>query len=123
MKKAIKGGEFIIRESRIDEIFIPEEFNEEQRMIAEMCQDFLDTEVIPKLDRLDNQEDGLMAKTLKKAGEMGLLGISIPEEYEGFGQDFTTSMLVADVLGAGYAFSVAYSADTGIGTLPIILRK
>ena len=89
-------------------------------MIAQTCQDFLDTEVIPKLDRLDEHEEGLMAETLKKAGEMGLLGISIPEDYEGFGQDFTTSMMVADVLGGGYAFSVAYSADTGIGTLPIM---
>ena len=119
-KNAIKGGEFIVRETNSEEIFIPEEFNEEQRMIAQTCQDFLDTEVIPNLDRLDNHEEGLMAETLKKAGELGLLGISIPEEYMGFGQDFTTSMLVADVLGAGYAFSVAYSADTGIGTLPIM---
>ncbi len=119
-KDAIKGGEFIIRHTEADEIFIPEDFNEEQRMIAQSCQDFLDTEVIPKLDRLDAHEEGLMPKILKKAGELGLLGISIPEEYMGFGQDFTTSMLVADTLGAGYAFSVAYSADTGIGTLPIM---
>ena len=119
-KKAIRGGEFIVRESHIEEIFIPEEFNEEQRMIGQTCQDFLDAEVIPNLDRLDAHEEGLMPSILRKAGEMGLLGISIPEEYEGFGQDFTTSMYVADILGAGYAFSVAYSADTGIGTLPIM---
>ncbi len=119
-KNAIKGGEFIVRETLPEEIFIPEEFDEEARMIAQTCQDFLDTEVIPNLDRLDAHEEGLMPSILKKAGELGLLGISIPEEYEGFGQDFTTSMLVADTLGAGYAFSVAYSADTGIGTLPIM---
>jgi len=119
-KNAIKGGEFIVRETNPEEIFIPEEFNEEQRMIAQTCQDFLDTEVIPNLEKLDAHEEGLMPSILKKAGELGLLGISIPEEYMGFGQDFTTSMLVADTLGAGYAFSVAYSADTGIGTLPIM---
>lgn len=119
-RKAIKGGEFIIRESLINEIFIPEEFNEEQRMMAETCQDFLDREVLPNIDRLDNHEEGLMPAILKKAGDLGLLGVSIPEEYDGFGADFTTSMLVADVLGGGYAFSVAYSADTGIGTLPIM---
>ncbi|MCF6365096.1 MAG: acyl-CoA dehydrogenase family protein [Bacteroidales bacterium] len=119
-KDAIKGGEFIVRETTANEIFIPEEFGEEPRMIAQSCQDFLDAEVIPNLDKLDAHEEGLMPSILKKAGELGLLGISIPEEYMGFGQDFTTSMLVADVLGAGYAFSVAYSADTGIGTLPIM---
>ncbi len=119
-KNAIKGGEFIVRETLPKEVFIPEEFDEEARMIAQSCQDFLDTEVIPNIERLDAHEEGLMPEILKKAGELGLLGISIPEEYGGFGQNFTTSMLVADTLGAGYAFSVAYSADTGIGTLPIM---
>jgi len=119
-KNAIKGGEFIVKQTEANDIFIPEKFGEEPRMIAQSCQDFIDKEVIPNLDRLDNHEEGLMPNILKKAGELGLLGISIPEEYGGFGQDFVTSMLVADVLGAGYAFSVAYSADTGIGTLPIM---
>ncbi len=119
-KEAIKGGEFIIKDTCADDIFIPEEFDEEQQMIAQTCRDFLETEVMPNLDRLDNHEEGLMPNILKKAGEMGLLGISVPEEYDGFGQNFTTSMLVAEVLGGGYAFSVAYSADTGIGTLPIM---
>ncbi len=119
-KNVIKGGEFIVKETRPEEIFIPEEFDEDSRMVADTCQDFLDAEVMPVVDRLDAHEEGLMPEILKKAGELGLLGVSIPEEYEGFGQDFTTSMLVADTLGAGYAFSVAYSADTGIGTLPIM---
>ncbi len=119
-RNAIKGGEFIVRETLPEEVFIPEEFDEEARMIAQSCQDFINTEVMPNLDRLDAHEEGLMPEILKKAGELGLLGISIPEEYGGFGQNFTTSMLVADILGAGYAFSVAYSADTGIGTLPIM---
>ncbi len=119
-KEAIKGGEFIIRQTEANEVFIPEDFGEEPRMIAQTCQDFIDTEVIPNIDKLDAHEEGLMPSILKKAGDLGLLGVSIPEEYGGFGLDFTTSMLVADVLGAGYAFSVAYSADTGIGTLPIM---
>ena len=119
-KEAIKGGEFIVRQTEADEVFIPEQFDEEARMIAQSCQDFLDAEVMPNLDKLDAHEEGLMPSILKKAGDLGLLGISIPEEYGGFGQNFVTSMLVADVLGAGYAFSVAYSADTGIGTLPIM---
>ncbi len=119
-KEAIKGGEFIIRQTEANEVFIPEDFGEEPRMIAQTCQDFIDAEVIPNIDKLDAHEEGLMPSILKKAGDLGLLGVSIPEEYGGFGLDFTTSMLVADVLGAGYAFSVAYSADTGIGTLPIM---
>jgi len=119
-KSAIKGGEFIIKESQPDEIFISEEFDEEQVMIAQTCQDFLDTEVFPILDRIDTHEKGLMPGLLKKAGELGLLGVSIPEEFEGFGQSFVTSMLVSDIMGAGYSFSVAFSANTGIGTLPIM---
>ena len=116
----IQGGEFLVKETEAEEIFIPEEFDEEQQMIGETCQDFLETEVFPNLDRIDNKEEGLMESVLKKAGELGLLGVSIPEEYEGFGQSFLTSMLAAEVLGAGYSFSVAYSAHTGIGTLPIV---
>ncbi|MFP3860518.1 MAG: acyl-CoA dehydrogenase family protein [Bacteroidales bacterium] len=116
----IKGGEFLVKETDASEIFIPEEFDEEQQMIAQTCRDFLDTEVMPNLDKIDKKEEGLMESILKKSGELGLLGISVPEEYEGFGQSFLTSMLAAEVLGAGYSFSVAYSAHTGIGSLPIV---
>ncbi|HSH52609.1 MAG TPA: acyl-CoA dehydrogenase family protein [Bacteroidales bacterium] len=119
-KLKIRGGEFLLKEIDANDIFIPEEFNEEQQMIAQTCDDFLETEVYPNLDRIDNQEPGLMREILQKAGELGLLGISVPEEYEGFGQDIVTSMLSADKLGAGYSFAVAYSAHTGIGTLPLV---
>ena len=119
-KKALKSGEFLVRESDPADIFIPEEFNEEQRMIAQTCQDFLDTEVFPVLERIDQQEEGLMPDLLKKAGQLGLLGISVPGEYEGFGQDFLTTMLSSEILGAGFSFSVAYSAHTGIGTCPLL---
>lgn len=115
----IKGCEFLTKSTDANEIFIPEEFDEEQTMIAQTCQDFLETEVFCNLDRIDNKEQGLMRQILEKSGELGLLGISLPEEYGGFGQNFLTSMYANDVLGAGYSFSVAYSAHTGIGTLPI----
>jgi len=118
--KSIKGGEFLIRETQAQDVFIPEDWNEEQQMIAKMAQDFLDTEVHPHLDRIDKMEEGLMASLLTKAGELGLMGVSVPEEYGGFGKDFNTSMLVAEVAGAGFSFAVALSAHTGIGTLPIL---
>ena len=119
-QQAIKGGEFLIKETPFQSIFIPEEFDEEQKMIAQTCRDFLAAEVNPILDRIDNQEEGLMQSLMDKAGELGLLGVSIPEEYGGFGKNFNTSMLVADVCGAGHSFAVALSAHTGIGTLPIL---
>lgn len=119
-KKTIKGGEFLITETTYQDVFIPEEFDEEQKMIAQTCRDFLAAEVFPNLDRIDAQEEGLMPSLMDKAGELGILGVSIPEVYGGFGKDFNTSMLVADVVGAGHSFAVALSAHTGIGTLPIL---
>jgi alkylation response protein AidB-like acyl-CoA dehydrogenase len=120
-KKAIKGGEFLIRETEASEIFIPEEWNEEQRMIATTCKDFLKQEVYPRLDEIDTQKDPkLMPSILDKAGELGLLGTSVPQEYGGFGMNFNTTMLVAEEIGAGYSVAVALSAHTGIGTLPIL---
>lgn len=119
-KAALKGGEFIIKESSASDIFIPEELNEEQRMMAATAQDFLDKEVYNNLDRIDAQEAGLMAALMDKAGELGMLGISVPEEYGGLGKDFLTSMLMTETLGAGHSFSVAMAAHTGIGTLPIL---
>ncbi|HYK77757.1 MAG TPA: acyl-CoA dehydrogenase family protein [Daejeonella sp.] len=119
-KHSIKGGEFIIRETACEDIFIPEEFDEEQLMIQKTCEDFLEADVYPNLDRIDQQEEGLMPSLLDKAGELGLLAVSIPEEYGGFGKNFNTSMLVADSVGPGCSFAVALSAHTGIGTLPIL---
>jgi len=119
-KITARGGEFLIRETAFRDVFIPEEFDEEQQMIAQTCRDFLASEVYPNLDRIDQQEEGLMPSLMDKAGELGLLGVSIPEEYGGFGKNFNTSMLVADIIGAGHSFAVALSAHTGIGTLPIL---
>ncbi|MHC8948470.1 acyl-CoA dehydrogenase family protein [Sphingobacterium hungaricum] len=120
MANAIKGGEFVIRETSYQDIFIPEEFDEESKMIRQTCLDFLDAEVLNKLERIDAQEEGLMPNLMDKAGELGMLGVSIPEEYGGFGKNFNTSMLVADAVGGGFSFAVALSAHTGIGTLPIL---
>lgn len=120
MKKTIKGGEFVIRETSYQDIFIPEEFDEEQLMIQKTCEDFIEAEVLPILDRIDAQEEGLMVDLLDKAGQLGILGVSIPEQYGGFGKNFNTSMLVTDAVGAGHSFAVALSAHTGIGTLPIL---
>ena len=119
-KKVLKSGEFLVENTCAGDIFIPEEFNEEQRMIAQTCQDFLDTEVYPNADKVDKQDRELMKSILKKSGELGLMGISIPEEYNGFGQSFVTQMLAAETIGAGYSFSVAFMAHCGIGTLPIL---
>ncbi len=120
-KTAIKGGEFLIRETEASDIFIPEEWSEEQKMIAQTCKDFLATEVYPKLDEIDSMKNpDLMPGLLDKAGELGLLGTSVPEQYGGFGMDFNTSMLIAEEFGKGYSFAVAITAHTGIGTLPIL---
>ena len=116
----LKGGEWLLKEGSPGEIFIPEEYTEEQQMVKDMCRDFLDSEVMPIADRIDTMEEGLMPSLLAKAGEQGLLGVSLPEEFGGLGKDFITSTLVSEGLGGGFSFSVAVSAHTGIGTLPIL---
>jgi len=118
--KAITGGEFLIRKTTSSEVFIPEEWSEEQIMMKKTCDDFVSSQIITNIDRIDALEEGLMPSILKKAGELGLLGVSVPEELNGLGMDFKTSMLVTESLGAGYSFSVAYGAHTGIGTLPVL---
>jgi alkylation response protein AidB-like acyl-CoA dehydrogenase len=114
-----QGGAFVIRDAAWQDVFIPEDLNEEQRMIQETCSDFLQASVLPHLDQIDALEEGLMERLLNQAGELGLLGVGVPEAYGGFGKDFTTTMLVTDAIGAGHSFAVALSAHTGIGTLPI----
>lgn len=118
---SIKGGEFLIRELATSELFIPEDFTEEQKMIEQTCADFIKTEITPILNEIDDAKDNsLMSSLMDKAGALGLLGTSVPEEYGGFGMDFNTSMLVAEACGSGHSFAVALSGHTGIGTLPIL---
>lgn len=119
-KKTLKGGEWLIKESSPTDTFTPEDFTEEQKMIRDMCDQFLDAEVYPILDRIDNMEPGLMKSLLAKTGEQGILSVSFPEEYGGLGKDFVTATIVNEYLGAGHSFSVAIAAHTGIGTLPIL---
>ncbi|HMX80174.1 MAG TPA: acyl-CoA dehydrogenase family protein, partial [Ferruginibacter sp.] len=116
----LKGGEWLIKESNAFETYVPEDFNEEQQMVKDMCLQFLNSEVLPIVDRIDKMEPGLMPSLMVKAGEQGLLGSSIPEDLGGLGKDFITSTIVNEGLGGGYSFSVAIAAHTGIGTLPIL---
>jgi alkylation response protein AidB-like acyl-CoA dehydrogenase len=118
-KKALQGGEWLVRETDCQDVFTPEEWTEEQQMIAQTCRDFIAQEVSPNLDRIDSMEEGLMKDLMDKAGELGLLAITVPENYGGMGASFNTSCLVAEATGMGHSFSVAISAHTGIGTLPI----
>lgn len=116
----LKGGEFLIKDADYSSIFMPEEFTEEQKMIGDTCEEFLKNEVWPILDRIDSLEEGLMPSLLDKAGELGLLGVSIPAEYGGMGLGVNAGTIVTEKLGAGHSFSVAIAAHTGIGTLPIL---
>lgn len=116
----IKGGEFLVKKTTPEAIFTPEEWQEEALMIAGMCDEFISKEIHPILDRIDAMEPGLMVSLLDKAGELGLLGLSVPEELGGMGVDFKTSLLATEYLGKGHSFSVAYGAHTGIGSLPLL---
>ena len=118
--KAITGGEWLIRKTAASDIFIPEEWNEEQRMMKQMTEDFIAQNVHNQLDAIDDQQEGLIESLMEKSGELGLLGTSVPEELGGMGLDFKTTMLITEALGDGHAFSVSFSAHTGIGTLPIL---
>lgn len=114
-----KGGEWLIKESSPSETFIPEQFNEEQKMVMEMCHQFMETEILPLHTKID-KDPSLNLGLLAKAGELGLLGVNIPAEYGGLEKDFVTGSIVMEGLGRGYSFSVSYLAHTGIGTMPIL---
>ncbi len=116
----IQGGGFLINPSTPERTFTPEDFNEEQLMVAEMCDEFLDKEVLPHLVALDQHEEGLMPKLVEQAGELGLLGAAFPEKYNGLGKDFVTATLINERLGGGHSFAVAMAAHNGIGSLPIL---
>src|ERR1035438_6290440 len=116
----LMGGEFLIKETNPHSVFIPEEFSEEQKMMISAARDFLNKEIVPNVEAIDKQEEGLTARLLDKAGEVGLLGVAVPEEYGGLGEDFNTNTGISLELGAGFSWSVSFAAHTGIGTLPIL---
>jgi len=116
----LKGGEFLIKDTDPQSVFIPEELNEEQKMMNEAAREFVEKEIWPRLDAIDKQEEGLTVRLLKQAGELGLLGVSIPEEYGGLGEDFNTNTALQFEMGASHSFSVSYAVHTGIGSLPIL---
>ena len=115
-----KGAEWLISPTDPSTCFTPEEFQEEQLMVKEMCAEFIEAEILPIMDRIDKLEPGLMPKLMDKAGELGLLGTVAPEDLGGLGKDFITGTLINEALGGAYSFSVAVAAHTGIGTLPIL---
>lgn len=118
----LKGGEFLIKQIPANEIFSIEELNEEQKMLRDSAKEFIDREVVPQKERFEKKDYALTEETMRKLGEMGMLGISVPEEYGGLGMGFVTTMLACDYIsGATGSLATAYGAHTGIGTLPIVL--
>ncbi len=116
----LKGGEFLIKDSDPQSIFIPEDISEEQKLMADSAREFVEKEILPKVDAIDHQEPGLVVSLLEKAGELGLLSTSVPEEYGGLGEDFNTNTFISMEMGASHSFGVSFAAHTGIGTLPIL---
>lgn len=119
-QSVLKGGEFVIRDSKPAETFIPEELNEDQQMIKNMVAEFVAKEIDPNQDKIEKQENNIAADLLRKAGELGLLGAHIPEEYGGMPMDTNTGTVIAEEIGRSGSFSVSYAAHTGIGMLPIL---
>jgi len=118
--KALNGGEWLIKETNPADVFIMEDFSEEQKMINEMTHQFVNTEVLPIMNRIESLEKGLMPSLLEKAGELGLVGATIPETYGGLGKDLVTGTIVNAAMGRGFSFLVAFTAHTGIGSMPIL---
>src|SRR5512135_3436838 len=119
-RKLFKGAEYLITTAQTDEVFVPEDFTEEQRSIATTADQFVKVEVAPVLHALEAHDTVVAAGLMKKAGDAGLLMIDAPAEYGGLELDKVTSMLAAAKMAAGQSFSVSYAAHTGIGTLPLV---
>ncbi|NHC39316.1 acyl-CoA dehydrogenase [Bacillus sp. MM2020_1] len=120
-EKVIKGGSFLIEDISYERLFTPEDFTEEHLMIAKTAEDFVEKEVVPQLEHLENHEFVRTVKLLKKAGELGLLAVDVPEEYDGLALDKVTSSLLTEKMAAGGGFSLSHGAHVGIGSLPIVL--
>ena len=121
-KTLIKGGEFIIKETQPEDIFTPEDFSEEQIMMKDSVKEFVDREIWPYKERFEKKDYKFTKSCMEKAGELGFLGVAVPESYGGMGMGFVSTMLVCDYIsGATGSFSTAFGAHTGIGTMPIVL--
>ena len=116
----MKGLEFLVKEPNLDEVFVYEDFTEEQMMMYKATKDFIHSEILTNIEKIEKQEGTLVEDILRSAGELGLLGVSIPENLNGLGMNFNTSMLIADIIGIAGSFGTTYGAHTGIGTLPIL---
>ena len=119
-KKVVQGGAFLIEQTTPEEIFTPEDFTEEHRMIAETTRQFVDNEVVPRIDELEQHDWKLSRELVKKAADLGLIGANIPEEYGGLGLDQTSGALVGENIGRSASFATTLGAESGIGLLPII---
>src|SRR5256886_17142202 len=119
-KQIVRGGSFLIEERTPAEIFTPEDFNEEHRMIAETTRQFMDAEVLPRINELENKDWNLARALVKQAADLGLVGASIPEEYGGLGLDQTSGALIAENIGRSASFATTLGAQSGIGLLPIV---
>lgn len=119
-KNVLKGGEFLIKSSEPQDIFTREDLSEEQKMIYQSTVDFIEQEVTPIYERIEKLEEGLAPALLEKSGELGLLGMAIPQEYGGLGEDFNTNTVVMEAMSKARSFSLSWGAHVGIGTLPIL---
>src|SRR4029077_12389140 len=119
-KEIFKGGSFLIEDRTAAEVFTPEDFNEEHRMIAETTRQFVDAEVMPRIDELENKDWKLARELVKQAADLGLIGAGIPEEYGGLALDQTSRRLDAEKLGRSASFATTLGAQSGIGLLPIV---
>src|SRR5262252_2363263 len=116
----IKGGSFLIGETAPDDVFTPEDFSEEQRMISDMTTQFLEDEVVPQVEKIEQKDWKVTINLLKRCADLGLLGIEVPEQYGGENLDKVSAMIVAEKLARVASFAVSYGGHSGIGTLPIV---
>ncbi|WBL20989.1 acyl-CoA dehydrogenase family protein [Zunongwangia sp. HRR-M8] len=121
-KDILRGGQFLVKDTKCEDVFTPEDFNEEQKMMKDSVQEFVEREIIPHRERFEKKDYKLTEEVMQKAGELGFLGVAVPEEYDGLGMGFVSTMLVCDYIsGATGSIATAFGAHTGIGTMPITL--
>ncbi|MCB0433220.1 MAG: acyl-CoA dehydrogenase family protein, partial [Mangrovimonas sp.] len=121
-KDILRGGQFLVKETSCEDVFTPEDFSEEQKMMRDSVIEFNDREIIPNKPRFEAKDYALTEECMRKAGEMGFLSVAVPEAYGGLGMGFVSTMLVCDYISSGTgSFSTAFGAHTGIGTMPITL--